>query len=307
MRRLSRIISFGSITMCLTINSCSQTTNTNPQALASFEATTPCDQASRSLLHIASPDSSVMMKWHLTFLSPTTYKLIYTYGKDKQGTRGFSAGAVTKEQQGRWTKSKFRNTEVYTLTAIDSGVSLSFLKLNENVLHLLDANKNLLVGNGAWSYTLNRINPVKLSPSEVNSQPIEQDMSTDSMVFEGRMPCYAPLLALTGKSTAGCSLVKCRFIFFNDRTQAPSSLKFYSITVGTGGTRYLATGKWIITRGTKTDPGSTLYQLQFDPEKSRQNLVLLKGDDNILFLLDSDMNCMAGNDYCSFTLNRIRK
>jgi len=248
-----------------------------------------------------------MMKWHLTLLSPTTYKLTYTYGKDKQGTRGFSDGAITKELQGTWTRGKLKNAEVYTLTAIDSGISLSFLKLNENVLHLLDANKNLTVGNGAWSYTLNRINPVKLSSNEVNSQPIEQGMSTDSIVFEGRMPCYGPLLPLSGKATTGCSLVKCRFILFSDRAQAPSSLKFYSITVGTGGTRYLATGKWIITRGTKTDPQSILYQLQFDPERSQQNLVLLKGDDNILFLLDGEMNYMPGNDYCSFTLNRIRK
>jgi hypothetical protein len=59
-------------------------------------------------------------------------------------------------------------------------------------------------------------------------------------------------------------------------------------------------------RGTKTDPNSTLYQLQFNTEKPQQNLVLLKGDDNILFLLDNEMNCMAGNDYCSYTLNRKR-
>ena len=305
MRKVKRFSSFCLITMCLTINSCSQITDNNSSALASFEATTPCDEVSRSLLHIPSTDKCAMMKWALT-LTPTTYELMYTYGIDKQGTRGFSEGAVTKKQSGKLTKSKYKNTEIYTLTS-DSSPSLSFLKLNENVLHLLDANKNLMVGNGAWSYTLNRINPVKLSSNETNSQKVEETFFTDSIVFEGRLPCYAPLLALNGKTPAGCNLIKCRIIFFFDnKLHAPSSLKFYSILVGTGGTRYLATGQWTIMRGTKADPNSTLYQLQFSAEKPQQNLVLLKGDDNILFLLDNEMNCMAGNDYCSYTLNRKR-
>lgn len=307
MKKVNRFFSFSLITVCLTINSCSQTTNNSSQAIASFEATTPCDEVSKSLLNIPAADKAVMMKWVLTLLTPTSYKLIYTYGMDKAGTRGFSDGAITKEQTGKWTKSNYRNTEIYTLTA-GTAPSLSFLKLNENVLHLLDANKNLMVGNGAWSYTLNRINPITLSSNEAASQKVEETVGTDSIVFDGRMPCYAPLLALSGKTTAGCTLVKCRIILFShNNSQVPSSLKLYSIHVGTGGTRYLTTGKWIIARGTKTDPSSTLYELQFNSEQKQQNLVLLKGDDNVLFLLDSQMNCMAGNDYCSFTLNRVKK
>jgi len=128
-----------------------------------------------------------MMKWALTLLTPTTYELIYTYGMDTAGTRGFSEGAITKKQSGKWTKSKYKTTEIYTLTA-DNVPSLSFRKLNENVRHLLDTNKNLMVGNGAWSYTLNRINPVKLSSNGTNSQKVEETFFTDSMVFEGRLP-----------------------------------------------------------------------------------------------------------------------
>jgi hypothetical protein len=303
MRKVKQFFPLSLVAISLTINSCSQTKNNSPSELASFEATTPCDEISRSLLKIPSTDTSVMMKWSLTLLTPTTYKLVYTYGMDKPGTRGFSEGAITKEQTGTWTKSKYKNRELYTFIAVNT--TLSFLKLNENVLHLLDAHKNLMVGNGAWGYTLNRINPVRLSSNEANSNKIEDVILNDSIVFDGRMPCYAPLLALSGKTSAGCHLVKCRIIFFSDtKLHSPSSLKFYTIHVGTGGTRYLATGKWIITRGTKMDPDATLYQLQFNSEKQQQNLVLLKGDDNVLFLLDNEMNCMAGNDYCSFTLNR---
>lgn len=305
MRKLKRFLAVSLITICLALNSCSQSKNST--AIVSFVATTPCDDISKSLLHIPSADKAEMMKWNLTILTPTTYKLAYTYGMAKQGTRGFSEGAITKEQTGKWSKSKDKNTEIYTLVA-DNSPSLSFLKLNDNVLHLLDANKNLMVGNGAWSYTLNRINPVQLSPNETRSQKVEETILTDSMIFEGRMPCYAPLLALSGKSTAGCNLVKCRLIFYGDtNSNAPSFLKFYSIHVGTGGTRYLSTGKWTASHGTKVDPNAILYQLQFASEESREHLTFLKGDDNILFLLDPGMNCMAGNDYCSYTLNRVKK
>jgi hypothetical protein len=113
MRKVKRFSSFSLVTICLTINSCSQITNNNPSVLASFEATTPCDEVSRSLLHIPSTDKCAMMKWNLTLLTPTTYELIYAYGMDKAGSRGFSEGAVTKKQSGKWTKGKYKNTEIY--------------------------------------------------------------------------------------------------------------------------------------------------------------------------------------------------
>jgi len=307
MKKINRFFWPGLIAICLTTDACSQGTNNASGVIAIFEATTPCDEISKSLLRIPATDKAVMMRWVLSLLTSTTYKLVYTYGVDKANTRGFSAGAVAKEQTGNWTKSKYKNTEIYTLTA-DDAPSLSFLKLNENVLHLLDRGKNLMVGNGAWSYTLNRINPVKLSPNQTTMKEVDNSFVTDSIVFDGRMPCYAPLLALSGKTTTGCTLVKCRIIFFSDKnSDDPASIKLYSIHVGTGNTRYVATGKWITTRGTKADPNCTLYKLQFEYGGQQRNLVLLKGDDNVLFLLDDQLNCMSGNDYCSFTLNRINK
>jgi hypothetical protein len=306
MKKVERFFSLGLIAICLTIDSCSQTTTKHSPVLATFEATTPCDEESKALLSIPATHKAVMIKWSLSLLTATTYKLVYTYGMDKQGSRDFSEGAITKEQTGAWTKNKFKSTEIYTLTA-SNAPSISFLKLNENVLQLLDADKNLLVGNGAWSYTLNRIDPVKLPSNESNSQNLEESIVADSIVFDGRMPCYPPLLALNGKTPIGCNLVKCRIIFFYDSKSHSPSIGFYTIHVGTGGTRYLATGKWITRRGTKRDPNSILYQLQINSGQPQQHLTFLKGDDNVIFLLDDELNFMAGNDYCSFTMNRVRK
>ena len=307
MKKIERFFSVNMVAICLSASSCSQTTNHDSLVPASFQATTPCDEVSRALLHIPSTDTSDMMKWTLSLLTSSTYRLAYTYGMDKAGSRGFSEGAITKEQSGKWTKSKYENAEIYTFTA-DNSPSLSFIKLNENVLHLLDGNKNVMVGNRAWSYTLNRIAPVKLPSNETSSQKLEETIPADSIVFDGRMPCYGPLLALSRKPGNGCNLIKCRMILYCDnKSHAPSSIKFYTIQVGTGGSRYLATGKWIMMRGTKNDPGSILYQLQIDSQQPQQKLTLLKKGNDILFLLDNELNFMAGNDYCSYTLNRVRK
>jgi len=230
----------------------------------------------------------------------------------KQGTRGFMEGASTIELKGKWTIDKDIHENyravVYRLIADNSSITLSFLKPNENILHLLDGNKNLMIGNGAWSYTLNRTNPVKLSSNKSTSQKIAlANLSADSVVFDGRTPCYDPLLALTGKPVTGCQLIKCRLILYQDiNTHEPTKFLLYTIHVGTGDTRYPTEGKWIVTRGTKNNPEGILYQLQPNSEKPSP-LVYLKGDNNILFLLDNEMNFMAGNNYCSYTFNRVKK
>jgi hypothetical protein len=50
-----------------------------------------------------------------------------------------------------------------------------------------------MVGNGAWSYTLNRINPVKLSSNETNSKKVEETfLLTRSFSREG-CPVISPV------------------------------------------------------------------------------------------------------------------
>ena len=317
MRQFKSISAATFLTACIATNSCSQLATQNSTSV--YEATTPCNEAVKILLAIPATTKTDMMKWNLTFYIdlktsvPVSYKLIYIYGLAKQGTRGFMEGASTKEWKGKCTISKSTNknteAEVYTLYSDSSSFSLSFLKPNENILHLLDEDKNLMIGNGAWSYTLNRTNPVKLSSNKFSSQKIKgSDISTDSVAFDGRTPCYEPLLALSRSTMTGCQLIKCRVILYRDvNTHEPTNFKLYTIHVGTGDTRYPTAGKWIVTLGTKNDPKAILYQLQPDSEKRLPPLVFLRGDNNILFLLDNEMNFMAGNDYCGYTFNRVKK
>ena len=48
---------------------------------------------------------------------------------------------------------------IYRLDPGNPATSISFLRLNDNLLHLLDSDRQLMIGTGAWSYTLNKVQP----------------------------------------------------------------------------------------------------------------------------------------------------
>ena len=63
--------------------------------------------------------------------------------------------------EGDWTITKGMGSNpdaiVYRLHDNKTNKTVSFLKLSDDLLHLLDRNNRLMIGSAAWSYTLNRI------------------------------------------------------------------------------------------------------------------------------------------------------
>jgi len=310
------------LAVCFVItNSCSQTAVPGSSSVHGvFEASTPCDEVSKEMLGISRGTKYELMKWNLTLyqdpktFAPSDYKLICVYGLPKQGTRDFMEGSQTIELKGKWTigKGTSENAEaiVYKLNAGNSKISLAFLKPDQNLLHLLDRDKRLMIGTGAWSYTLNRINPVTpSSSSKFTPTKVLSHIATDSIivgVFGGRTPCNTVLRELNGISAPGCQIIKCQLTLYQDaKTHTPTTFLLQTIYVAKGDTRYSTTGKWTMTQGTKTDPGAIVYQL--DSEEPQISLALLKADDNILFFLDKERNFLVGNNYSSYTLNRVKK
>lgn len=118
-------------------------------------------------------------------------------------------------------------------------------------------------------------------------------------VFEGRTPCQELARQLNVPTVLECIKIKWRLILYRDPvTHAPTT---YSLS----GFVYRnpdQTGKWSIITGHKTNPKAVVYQLQ--AKDGRGFLSFLKGDDNILFFLDSEGNPMVGSIYFSYTLNR---
>jgi hypothetical protein len=298
-------------------NSCSQSTSSVKSNVTVFNATTPYDDIVKKLLHISSNSKYEMMKWHLALHNdPTTssagnYSLTCSYGLAKQGTRDLMAGAETLQLKGKWTVDKQKNKiPIYRLNADNSPIALSFAQPGPNLLHLLNGNDQMMIGTGAWSFTLNRTDPVAVSTGKtVVPVDISQSIVSDSLVigvFDGRMPCNKSLVALNDISLPGCQLIKCRLKLYQDiKTHQPSTFELLTIYVGKGDNRYSTTGKWKMIQGTPTDPMAIVYQL--DPGSGNlQSLLFLKADDNLLFFLDQDRHFLVGDGYTSYTLSKTR-
>lgn len=133
-----------------------------------FVASTPCSTTTRPVPGIPQGKSGCeLIKWHLQFTgmgekdNSGAYILDYDYGMSKQGTRGFINDGTHVHREGKWAVVKGTQANssaiVYKLDPDKPAESISFMRLNENMLHLLDDHGHLMIGNGAWSYTLNRI------------------------------------------------------------------------------------------------------------------------------------------------------
>ncbi len=128
-----------------------------------FVASTPCDGIPRTMLSIPTQAPCEFITWTLTLQrdprnqAPTAYRLRYTYGMSKPGTQGFLDGGTPATKEGKWAILKGTgNRETYRLDPDTPETAISFTKLDDNLLHLLDPQGKLLIGHAGWSYTLNR-------------------------------------------------------------------------------------------------------------------------------------------------------
>jgi len=303
---------------CCIGQSCSQQTGPGDESLVqTFEATTPCSDAVKEMLGMAPDFKCEMMRWKLILSSdskknPSTFDLVYTYGLGKQGTRGFSEGAKTVELKGKWTieKSNSKKTAaIITLIADNSAARLSFLQPGQNLLHLLDNNKQLVNGTAAWSYTFNRTDPVTVSTGKfiprLVSSPQLPGISDTVGIYYGRTPCNKALTEINQISSEGCQIIKCRLVLLQDTaTHAPTNFLIQTIYVGKGDNKYSVTGTWKLSQGTIDNPAAVVYQLLPGEGRSQNPLLLVKADDNILYFIDNDTRLLVGDSYSSYTLNR---
>jgi hypothetical protein len=117
-------------------------------------------------------------------------------------------------------------------------------------------------------------------------------------VFAGRTPCHEFMRALKLADRAACAKRKMGITLYHDPvTHQPTTYETRGMDKWSG------KGKWHIIQGTPADPKATVFKLELDAHTS---LFLLKGDDNVLFILDSNKNFLVGNAQSSYTMNRAR-
>ena len=131
-----------------------------------FAGSTPCDRVMRPLLDIPADMDCEFVKWNLLLFrnpenqSRNNFKLNVSYGIAKGGTQGFTDTSISTEFRGKWSSrkniGKLPGASILDLEPNGQKQIISFLKLDKNLLHLLDSEDKLMIGNAAWSYTLNR-------------------------------------------------------------------------------------------------------------------------------------------------------
>jgi hypothetical protein len=212
---------------------------------------------------------------------------------------------------GKWAITTGTKTDpkaiVYQINPDDPQSTVSFLKVSDDLIHVLSSEKTLLVGNGAWSYTLNRMDnqsPTQIhegSPPEPPTRPPQPAMPGGSSVFgvfDGRTPCHEVVFEFTNTTPfPDCLKIKWRLTLYQDNaTGAPSTYLYM-------GTSQFREGSWAIIRGMEGDPDAVVYQLQ--PNDTQGPVSFLKVDENHLFLMDRAMNLLVGNELFSYTLSRV--
>lgn len=133
-----------------------------------FVAATPCDAVPRHLLAIPADLDCEMIKWRITLrrdprnLGRDDFKLQYTYGMTKPGTQGSMNDGFSKEFSGKWVISgntgKTPGKQIFSLEPTASESKITLLQMSDRMLHLLDTQGNLMIGNAGFSYTFNKQN-----------------------------------------------------------------------------------------------------------------------------------------------------
>ena len=277
-----------------------------------FEGTSPGVTGARPFLKIPLTERCDFIKWKLTLVhdaqtkAPTTYKLEREYGFYVDNRTDKSMGKTTIE--GRWEISKGLPAKpdalVYRLYSGEHAIDL--LQLDDNLLHLLNSDKSLMIGNGGQSFTLSKTDKQIIPPMSV-FQTLQATASLTSgikdsvLVYTGRTPCTAIAKELDLPPNAECFKLKWLLTLYQDpKTFKPTRYQLKR----TFHRQSIIEGTWTVVKGTAADPQALVYLI--DPGKPGHTFYLMKGDDNVLFFLDAQRNLLVGNELFSYTLDRRR-
>lgn len=251
-----------------------------------YTGSTPAGPEVRRFLGIPLPDSVDFIRWVL-IIDSNKYALGCNYGISKPNTAGFIANGKSIKLTGSFSSNnnyyRFQNKHNY----------LNIALINRNILQLLDDNKNMLVGNGGWSYTLN--STAAVTTGAINVSPLYKSFK-DSMILEGRTPCAIPGLLL---EETVCYKLKWHIVMYSNDNNNTGSYVIYS---NLWGRQQEKKGTWSIV---KNSNNNSFYKLT-DSNKQLP-VFLVKIDDNIFMFANKEGNLLVGDEDFSYTLNRIAK
>jgi hypothetical protein len=248
-----------------------------------YTASTPASSSVRTFLEIPLTDSIDFIRWKLS-IKNSRYTLECNYGIGKPNTNGFYDGGKKVSLNGSIKK----NNNVYVLH--NGKHRLRLAELNRNLLHILNEDNTLMVGNGGWSYAINSLRPssdgqLMLSAKEATIK--------DSIAFEGRTPCGVPNVPKSEQ----CYKLKWYIVLYgNPGSNEPLTYRLlgtgYRAEGGRKGNFKINTGK----------DGRIIYELL--DNNGNPMIHLVKLDEGVLIFTDEKGNLLVGDHDFSYTLNR---
>jgi hypothetical protein len=283
-------------------------TDAKADVFGEFTGSTPCGEPFGKLFGIPA-DAIPPVQWALTLYQdsktkvPTGYKLRAEFdGAETPVARK----PVTKEKEGRWSIGRGTKSDNESVVYELDG-AVNFLKLSDDVLHAMNPDRTLAVGNTGWSYTLNRVTAAEeivVPSAEWLRQSESYKLSPLATgpdvfgVFGGRTAAQGIARDLNIATDVNRNKLKWRVTLYQDpKTKAPTRYKVESSLHREGGVG-VREGTWSVIRGVR----SVVYHLA--ATKTEASLLFLRGDDNVLFFLGQDGKPKVGNTEFSYTLNR---
>ena len=276
-----------------------------------FTGTSPCADFVKPFLRIPSDVKCDRIKWQLIVRPGSrTYELTREYGFHVDNRTYQSHGSSSFQGSLATTKGRAYDPQATVLQLhADKTQSIAFAVVDQNVLHLLDPNQRLTIGDSGASYTINKLHASASNGQGFTDQArsFVENGATAKTSFGGRSPCQEIARELKHPVPADCFKLKWALELRRDpQTLVPTTYKLrgtlYRNESNATATEHPREGKWKVIRGTKTDPNAIVYQL--DASASDGPIYLLKADDGILFFLDNNGRILVGDKDFSYTLNR---
>jgi hypothetical protein len=268
----------------------------------------PCTLSVKDVLPVVCEVETGLVHWRLQLhrnpqnQAPTTYDLWVEYGQTANNVNGIASGLRKIKREGKWSMAGSGPRATVKLDGL-----ASFTHLGPGLIHPLNADGSLMIGNGGHSFTLANANSLEkpVDPADVAQANLQPDMSyritplasgpTVYGIFEGRTPCQGIAGELKRQVHPGCWKLKWRVTLYQEPgAEKPTTYKAEGSLFGNP----LREGKWSYGTG----PLGVTYRLE--GANGAPPIQLLRGDDDVLFFLGQDGKPMMGSADFAYTLNR---
>lgn len=286
--------------ICIFLTASCSAGNTNPAII--LIGSTPGDEPIKARLTIPAETKVDFIRWNLILDDKSTFVLHIAYGESKPNTLDFKS---TGKQTFKGTylivnnQEENRLTQIYKFKSDDLPEVISLVKISENLFHILTPQGKLMIGNGGWSYSLNR--KTYFDSGEILISSPKSDDKSLQLVYDGRTPCKK-IAAEHSEMSASPSCFKLKWKLILNRDSATYLPTTCTIRTIVDNQPRDVTGRWAIIKGTATNAEAIIYNIQAD--NLAEPILLFVGDENVLFFLDKNNEPFIGNEDFSFTMNK---